>query len=126
MKLLIILMSLLITVSAIAGDIRLTWDANDEPTVTGYNVYWRNHINENYKLMSEIFEQDFDNPLFPEIGVWGLSNSLNYYFVATAFSTDAESGHSNEVLWSYTAPAPKPDSGGGGGGCFISTVGGTQ
>ncbi len=127
-----------------AGSIRLGWDANSEPEVIGYNIYVKNHINEDYRPMTEIFEQDLDNPLMPTIGVWGLTDTLTYYFVATAFSEDAESAFSNEAIW--TGPEPPPDepppdelppdepgdgngdvdkdknSKSGGGGCFISSL----
>lgn len=120
----VILLFELIIMAALshAGDVRLAWDSNSEPEVIGYNIYQRNHINEDYILAGEILEQDFDNPLFPEITIWNLDNTLKYYFVATAFSETEESGYSNEVIW--TAPSPKKDksSGGGGGGCFINTI----
>ncbi len=124
------------TYFAYAGNIRLGWDANPEPEVIGYNVYVKNHINEDYRLMSEVFEQDLDNPLVPTIGVWGLTDALTYYFVATAFSEADESDHSNEVYWTGPVPdSPTPipngdkDSDSGGGGCFIGSLfssGGTR
>ncbi|MHC4640104.1 MAG: hypothetical protein ACYS32_00565 [Planctomycetota bacterium] len=115
--------------SAIPADITLAWDPNEEPEVIGYNIYFRNHINEDYRFMAEILEQDFDNPLQPTIGIWGLSEILTYHFVATAFSTDEESDYSNSVIWSAPPeppteppPAPAPPAGSGGGGCFISSI----
>lgn len=114
---------------AYSESVTLIWDPNEEPEVIGYNIYFKNHINEDYHIASEIFEQDLDNPLYPEITFWGLNVNLVYYYVATAFSSDDESSYSNEVQW--TAPTtPEPDQsdgdsgsgGGGGGGCFISSL----
>jgi len=112
-------------VSAYSESVTLAWDPNTEPEVIGYNIYFRNHINEDYRIASEIFEQDLDNPLLPEITFWGLNVNLVYYYVATAFSSDDESAHSNEVQW--TAPDPDQSDGdsgsdGGEGGCFISSL----
>lgn len=111
---------------AYSESVTLMWDPNPEPEVIGYNIYFKNHINEDYQLTSEIFESDFDNPLYPEVTFWGLNVNLVYYYVATAFSSDDESAYSSEVQW--TAPTtPDPDqsdgdSGSGGGGCFISSL----
>jgi hypothetical protein len=106
-----------------AADVSLEWDANEEPEVIGYNIYGRNHLNEDYRLFGEILEQDFDNPLFPTVTFWNLNNNLTYYFVATAFSEDDESEYSNEVVWTAPTSSPKGTSkGSSGGGCFISTV----
>jgi hypothetical protein len=104
--------------------IRLAWDANEEPDVIGYNLYVKNHINADYHMMSEIREQDLFNPLFPETDIWGLDENMVYYFVVTAFTSDQESGHSNEVVWQYV-PKPEPNDDrdkSSGGGCFISTL----
>lgn len=123
-KLLICLVTyMLLTLTAIAGDVTLGWDPNSEPDLKGYNLYFKNHISEDYRLMSEMFENDLENPLAPTVKIFGLSDSLVYYFVATAFNDTDESDHSNEVIWE--APAePDPDNGDNGdsSGCFISTV----
>ena len=118
-------------ISVYASDVTLAWDPNEEPEVVGYNIYWKNLNFEDYKFCCEIMEQDFDNPLFPEMTIWGLSDILTYYFVATAWSDTDESAFSNEVVWiapqSDPDPDPDPDIGsnspsGGNSPCFISTL----
>ena len=127
-KLIIALVTyMLLTLSAYAGDITLGWDPNDEPDLKGYNLYFKNHINEDYKPMTEIFENDLENPLAPTVKIFGLNDSQVYYFVATAFDDTLESDYSNEVMWSAPDPEPEPednddDGSAGGGGCFISTI----
>lgn len=122
----VFIIELICMFSSVYGEnVTLAWDPNSEPEVIGYNIYFKNHINEDYRLASEIFESDFDNPLFPEITFWGLNVNMPYYYVATAFSPDEESGHSNEVIWTYNPDDPgttDDNSGGAGGGCFIDSI----
>jgi hypothetical protein len=116
---------MLLAFAAMAADITLAWDPNDEPDLKGYNIYFKNHVNEDYRLMAELFEDDLLNPLVPTIQIFSLSDSLVYYFVATAFSETLESEHSNEVIWKAPAkpePDDNTDNGDGSGGCFISTI----
>jgi hypothetical protein len=112
---------MLLAFAAMAADITLAWDPNDEADLKGYNLYFKNHINEDYQLMTEVLEDDLLNPLVPTIQIFGLSDNLVYYFVATAFTDTKESAYSNEVVWE--APTPEPDDNGAStGGCFISTL----
>lgn len=111
-----------------AEPVTLAWDSNTEPDLGGYNVYTKNHVNEDWRLVTEIYENDLVDPLHPETTIWGLSTSLVYHFVVTAFNDAVESGYSNEVIWEYQPPEPEPEpdkkkkSGGGGGGCFIGSL----
>jgi hypothetical protein len=106
------------------ANITLAWDANEEPEITGYNLYTKHHVNETYTLLSEILEEDLDNPLMPQIKIWGLDKNLTHYFVCTAKTETQESGYSKEVSW--TAPntnertAEKAN--GSSGGCFINSL----
>lgn len=133
--LIISILSLCFHASIYAADIKLQWDANTEPDLDHYVVYWG---------------ADFDPPYGYESGnidksqttytVTGLSDGKNYYFVAKAVNTEGlESEYSDVVSIdnpdSYTIVieedgytvvieqgAPPSGSGAGGGGCFIATA----
>lgn len=116
--------------SSTLPSVTLAWDVVDHPDLRGYNIYYRHHTNEPYQgtRVYEVLEEDLGNPLFPEITIFGLSYSTHYYFVATAFTDNQESGYSNEVdlvTRDEAKPEPTPDDNngsGGGGGCFIGSV----
>jgi len=117
-------------VGALNNTITLAWDFADDPEIIGYNLYTKNHINEDYRLYSEIQENDLADWAKPAVKVFSLDRNLAHYFVVTAFSVDTESGYSNEVIYSdgmykvvpTDEPQPAPARSGGGSGCFISTI----
>jgi hypothetical protein len=86
-----------LTGNVLAGQVTLAWDANTEPDLAGYNLY--------YGLEPGIYGP----PNKINVGnvttytITGLTNGVRYNFVATAYDTlGNESGYSNEVL--YTPP----------------------
>lgn len=107
-----------------AAQITLAWNANSEPTVTGYKVY--------YGRASRAYSAVIDVGNWTSCIVSGLQDGITYFFTATAYNAEGdESSYAAEV--SYTVPAgsspssdPSPASpssgGGGGGGCFIATA----
>ena len=80
-------------------DATLAWDANSEPDVTGYNLY--------YGTASGSYSHSIDAGNTTQVTVTGLQAGVTYYFAATAYSASSESAFSNEV--SYTVPAQDSD-----------------
>ncbi len=108
-----------------AAQITLAWNANSEPTVTGYKVY--------YGTASRVYSAVIDVGNWTSCVISGLQEGITYFFTATAYNSEGdESSYAGEI--SYTVPAgsspssdpsPTTDSssgGGGGGGCFIATA----
>lgn len=84
---------------AVAGDISLTWTANTEPDLAGYQIFMR----------TDIAPYDYTNPIKecdnPGCDILNLSDGIKYYFVVRAFDNEVPrliSGDSNEV--SYYKP----------------------
>jgi hypothetical protein len=95
-KMLIVLMLLLLAPMAYAADVNLAWDANTEPDLAGYKIYWGD---------SEIppFANAADAGNVTSYTVTGLSIGSTYYFAATAYdSAGNESGYSD--ILKYTVP----------------------
>jgi len=114
---------------ALANDYTFAWDANIEPDVEGYMIY--------FSVDSPGPPYDGVHPFYPhldspidvgnvtEFTVHDLEEGVNYYFVCTAYDLDGfESDFSNEVSVepSINRSSNSGDGGGGGGGCFISTM----
>jgi hypothetical protein len=111
-----------------ALDVTLGWDANTEPDLAGYKVYYKTGssgppyngtgANQGSSPVTVPIGDlaDADNP---EYTLSGLSDSEVSFFVVTAYDTEGlESDYSNEVPL-----APTLSGGGGdGGGCFIVTA----
>lgn len=80
-----------------AGSATLAWDANTEPGISGYNVYFGETIG-NYT--NKIAAGNLTS-----FTVAGLTESKTYYFVVTCYNgSGLESDFSSHV--SYTVPAP--------------------
>jgi hypothetical protein len=112
-----------------ALDITLQWDANTEPDLDHYVIYWGISFDPPYGYNSED-KGDFIDKNTTTYIVTGLSDDKTYYFVARAFDTEGlKSGFSNVVsstddpheLVAEEGPPPSV-SGAGGGGCFIATA----
>ena len=108
---------LICTAISHAAQITLEWDANSEPNISGYNVYYGN--------ASRDYDVTLDVGNWTSVTIADLEDSEAYYFAVTAFNTDGdESGYSSEVCINCASPSTTASSGGGGGGggCFIDTA----
>jgi Fibronectin type III domain len=79
--------------------VRLAWDANPEPDIAGYKVYWgqQSGAPNQSRSVGNVTTATLDN----------LNEGTTYFFTVTALDdTGLESGPSNEV--SHTTPSPPP------------------
>jgi len=115
-----------------AQQVTLAWDANSEPDLAGYKIYYGSLTAGPYDGTGSSEGQSpisipissLEDPQHPAFVVSGLEDGT-YYFVATAYDTDGfESGFSNEVSVLIAGGSVSVGAGGGGGGCFISVQGG--
>jgi len=82
-----------------AGTVTLAWNANSDPTVTGYNIY--------YGGASGVYTNEVPAGTATNITITGLIPGDTYYFVATTVNlAGMESSFSGEV--SYQVPVPVP------------------
>jgi hypothetical protein len=105
-----------------AAQISLEWDANGEPDLSGYRVY--------YGTSSGHYTASVDVGNSTHCVISNLVQGVTYYFSATAYDSEGnESGFSDEIVYAVPAAVPSPGSpssvggaDGGGGGCFIATA----
>lgn len=91
---------LLLTGHAFAGQTTLAWDANTDPAVAGYMVY--------YGEASRTYPSKVDVGNQTTYSLTGLLEGKGYYYAVTAYdSTRSESGFSNEA--SATIPFSNPN-----------------
>src|SRR4030042_17810 len=97
---LLILVAIVIAPSILfAAQIRLAWDANSEPDLAGYKVY--------YGTASRVYGTPMNVGNVTTYTVTGLTLGQTYYMAVTAFdnATPAnESGYSTEVSGAATDP----------------------
>lgn len=75
------------------ANLTLAWEANTEPDLAGYRLY--------YGTGSGSYENSVDVGKQNSFTLSGLNPDRTYYFAATAYNTaGAESGYSNEVVYS--------------------------
>ena len=86
------MMILLVGVPAKGAQVTLAWDANSEPNIAGYKVY--------YGTASRAYNWYFDVGKVTTYSVTGLTDGSTYYFAATAYDTSGvESTYSSEVSY---------------------------
>ena len=119
--LLIITLLLCFQGSIHAQTITLEWDANAEPDLDHYVVYWGTEANPPYENNSED-AGDFINNNTTTYTVTGLSGGTVYYFAATAFDTEGLESDFSNVASAEIPSSSGGGGGGGGGGCFIATA----
>jgi hypothetical protein len=145
---LVLLLLLALPAVVYAKQITLAWDANSEPYLEGYKVYYKtgssgNRVLSNYDgagltFVGEPYSgqpadsgfairlQDLPDPTVDPVTCTldGLSDTDEYYFVVTAYADAGrlESDASNEASTAARATASGGGGGGGGGGCLITTA----
>jgi hypothetical protein len=88
-------------VAQTAQSVTLRWDANPEPDVAGYRVY--------YGTSSGKYSQSNDVGNVTGTTISNLTAGQTYYFVVTDYDTSGlESLPSNEVAYSVPSPTPTP------------------
>jgi len=98
-----------------AAQITLAWNANFEPTVSGYRVY--------YGTTSSYYTAVIDAGNQTTVTITGLVPGVTYFISATAYSsTGDESNFSGEIAYTVPGSSPSSSGSGGGGGCFIATA----
>lgn len=94
-KLLAIVVLLVFATVAQAADVTVAWDANTEPDLDGYKIFYGT-VSGTYLYMVDV-----GNVL--EYTLTGLAEGVEYFFAAKAYDTnDNESGYSEEI--SYIIP----------------------
>lgn len=90
-----LILSIIINSSQVyAVDVLLGWDANTDPTVAGYKIY--------YGLASRTYETPIDAGNVTELKLTGLPDGKTAYFAVTAYDKDKnESAFSTELV-AYT------------------------
>jgi hypothetical protein len=98
----VILASFLIPLLAYSADVTLAWNANDEPDLDGYKLY--------YGTSSRNYTASVDAGNTTEYTLTGLTEGTTYYFAATAYdSSDNESGYSTEVVYTIGTSNHAPE-----------------
>lgn len=119
--------------AALAIDYTLVWDANEEPNLEGYKLYysvdWAGPPYDGLHPFYPHLDSPIDVGNVTEYTVHDLEEGVVYYFVVTAYDSEGnESGYSNQVS---TADEDYPDnsrsawSDNGGteeSGCFIQSA----
>jgi hypothetical protein len=94
-------------------DVTLAWDANTEPDLDGYKVYYK--TGSSGPSYNGAGASEGNSPIdlgdVTQVTLHGLSDSQTYYFVVTAYDNEVpslESGYSNEVQASSSADTTPP------------------
>jgi len=131
-----VLFFLFITPSYATTDVTLQWNANEEPDLVGYRLYYKTGSSGNLVLDDydgsgliyvgdpydgqdvdsgfEIIKDELPDPSAEVVtcSLSGLSDGVTYFFLVTAYDTERlESKSSNEVVITYdkTAPTSNPE-----------------
>jgi hypothetical protein len=105
-------------------NVTLQWDANTEPDLDHYVIYWGINFDPPYGYNSGNIDKSQTT-----YTVTGLTDGKNYYFTAKAVNTQGYESEYSDIV-SIDNPygaaaekeAPISGSGAGGGGCFIATA----
>jgi hypothetical protein len=102
---------LLMPFSAYGAELSLAWDANTEPDLAGYYIY--------YGTASGDYFDPINVGDVTEVTLTGFDDGGTYYFAATAYDEDGnESAYSEELVHTFSygkpKPPPEPDSDGDG------------
>lgn len=106
MPLLLALPLLALSDNAIAGEIKLRWNANTEENLKGYKLHWGTE-SKNYSNSKDVGN-------VTEYRITGLTDGVKYYFAATAYNDneeDNESKFSHEIshtIGQALDPVPTP------------------
>ncbi len=95
-----LLFALCLVTPSHALDVTLAWDANAEPDLAGYNLYYKTGSSGPPYNGTGALEGNspIDVGNVTEFTIHGLSNGVTYFFVVTAYDTEGlESAYSNEV-----------------------------
>ena len=98
-------------------NLSFAWDANNEPDLEGYRVFYR----------EEGQSYDFDFPDWEgtetTCTLYSLDDTTAYYFVSRAYDIYGNESENSVELFTSDAGATITTTGdGGGGGCFIATA----
>ena len=114
------------------SDLAFLWDANTEPDLEGYGIYFKNIPDSEYSLYGYVTLQELSDPGSPRFVASGLEKGKTYYFASTAYNWyGLESSFSNSICievgetvaaCSSSDEASSSGGGGGGGGCFIGSL----
>ena len=102
-----------------SANVSLAWNANSEPNIAGYKVY--------YGTTSHVYDWVLDVGKVTTFTVTGLTAGLTYYFVVTTYDTsNLESAYSNQVststcTYSISPPSESFTASGGTGTVSVST-----
>ena len=102
-----------------SAQVTLVWDANAEPNLAGYKIY--------YGTASKSYGWSVDVGKVTTYTVPNLSDGVTYYFAATAYdASNLESTHSGEVskstcTYSISSPSQSFSSAGGTGSINVTT-----
>ena len=118
-----------------ALDVTLAWDANTEPNLAGYGIYYDTNSGPPYygfaaseggsPIDMPLYMDEDPDPSTVQFTLHDLPDG-GYFFAVTAYNADGiESGYSNEASTSTLARQVSmggTTGGGGGGGCFVATA----
>ena len=118
---------------ASAAEVTLAWDANTEPDLAGYKIYYDTNSGVPYYGTDAdqgispitVLIEDLADPDYPDFTLTGLDDDQDYYIALTAFDSEgSESDYSNEVTTASGTgdPGSSSDGSGVGPGCFIGTA----